>query len=329
MPQISRRALIGGAAGATVSWAAGATGAAAHQHSAGPVLYSAGTNRPRAHLPHGAVDAHMHIFEPERFPYPNPTDTPPPRASVRDYRKLQRRLGTSRTVVVTPSNYATDNRCTLDAIARLGHRNARGVAVIDDTFTDNQIAELHNHGIRGIRFNLTRSGGAGVELIRPLAQRVSDLGWNVQVHMTAEGILENLPVLTDLPTELVFDHMGRIPGTEGTSHPAYAAILDLIDAGHTWVKLSGVYLESIDGPPGYADRAAVAAAFVRAAPERMLWGSDWPHTTALRGEVPLPNDADLVDLLTEWAGNRKTLKRILVDNPTRLYDFTSRRGPHH
>ena len=321
MTKMTRRTLLGAAAASGLGLPLASRAAA--DPRTGPVPFSAGTNRPETHLFHWAVDAHMHIFEPERFPYPNPTATPPPKATVADYRLLQRRLNTTRTVVVTPSNYATDNRCTLDAIAQLDQRYARGVAVIDNSFSDTQLSELHEGGIRGIRFNLTRPGGAGAELIRPLAERVADLGWNVQIHMTAEGILENLQRITDLPTELVIDHMGRIPGSTGTAHPAYAAILGLIAGGHTWVKVSGVYHESVVGPPSYSDRSAIGAAFVHAAPERMVWGSDWPHPTASRGEVPMPNDADMLDLLAGWAHSRKALKRILVDNPNHLYGFDS------
>jgi D-galactarolactone isomerase len=292
----------------------------------GPITvpFSAGTQRPRYQVPRLAADCHIHIFDPDRFPYPVPTATPPPKATVADYRLLRRRLGTSRSVIVTPSNYGTDNRCTLDGIAQLG-RSARGVAVIDDTFTDSQLDDLHQGGIRGIRFNLTRPGGAGADLIRPLAARVSRLGWHVQIHMTADGIIENLAKITDLPVDLVIDHMGRIPGAVGTAHPAYAAIRTLIDQRHTWVKLSGLYHESVDGPPTYADRSKVGAAFAKAAPERMLWGSDWPHPTASRGEVPMPDDANMLDIFATWFRHERDRRRVLVDNPARLYGFR----PHH
>ncbi|MGY0390686.1 amidohydrolase family protein [Nocardioides sp. WG-D5] len=318
MTHLSRRAFVGAAGAAASALAIAADPAAA---APPPVPFSAGVNRPGFPVPYGAVDCHIHILEPVRFPYPNPTSTPPPRASVDDYQLLRRRLRTTRAVVVTPSNYATDNRCTLDAIAQLGQRNARGIAVIGADTTDAELRVLHAGGIRGIRFNLTRSGGAGADLIRPLSERIAPLGWHVQIHMTADGIIENLPLLTDLPTELVIDHMGRIPGEAGPAHPAFGAIRNLIDAGRTWVKVSGVYLESSDGPPRYADRSAIAKAFVRAAPERMVWGTDWPHTTASRGEVPMPNDADLFNLFAGWAGDRKTIRQIVVDNPETLYDF--------
>lgn len=315
----NRRTLVQGAL-AGVALAAGG-GAAAHATSERPAPFSAGTERASYRVPGQATDCHMHVFDPDRFPYPLPTATPPPKATVADYRLLQRRTGTKRTVVVTPSNYSTDNRCTLDAIAQLGLRDARGVAVIDNTFTDGQLREMNDGGIRGIRFNLTRPGGAGAELIRPLAERVVDLGWHVQIHMTAEGIQENLARISGLPTELVIDHMGRIPGAAGTAHPAYAAILRLIDEGTTWVKLSGVYHESPVGPPSYSDRAAIGSAFARAAPERMLWGSDWPHPTASRGEVPMPDDAAMVALFASWVPRQQDRKRILVDNPEKLYGF--------
>jgi len=316
---ISRRSILQGALAGAALTAAGST--AAHASDVREAPFSSGTGRPSYRVPGQTTDCHMHIYDPVRFPYPLPTATPPPRATVDDYRLLQRRIGTKRTVVVTPSNYSTDNRATLDAIAQLGLKHARGVAVIDNTFSDAQLHDMDEAGIRGIRFNLTRPGGAGAELIRPLAARIADLGWHVQIHMTAEGILENLERITDLPTDLVIDHMGRIPGTTGTSHPTYAAITGLIDEGKTWVKLSGVYHESHVGPPSYSDRSTIGAAFTRHAPERMVWGTDWPHPTASRGEVPMPDDAAMLDLFASWVPNQRDRKRILVDNPEKLYGF--------
>jgi D-galactarolactone isomerase len=316
---ISRRNILQGALAGAALTAVGTT--AAHASDIRKAPFSAGTGRPSYRVPGQATDCHMHIYDPVKFPYPLPTATPPPRATVDDYRLLQRRIGTKRTVVVTPSNYSTDNRVTLDAISQLGLKHARGVAVIDNTFSHAQLRDMDEAGIRGIRFNLTRPGGAGAELIRPLAARIADLGWHVQIHMTAEGILENLERITDLPTDLVIDHMGRIPGSAGTAHPTYAAITRLVDEGHTWVKLSGVYHESHVGPPYYTDRAAIGAAFARYAPERMVWGTDWPHPTASRGEVPMPDDAAMLDMFACWVPNPLDRKRILVDNPEKLYGF--------
>ncbi|MFF2317813.1 amidohydrolase family protein [Arthrobacter sp. NPDC058097] len=317
--RISRRSMLQGALAGAAITAIGAVPAQASDQREAP--FSAGTGRAEYRVLGHAADCHMHIYDPDRFPYPVPTAAPPPKATVADYRLLQRRTGTTRTVVVTPSNYSTDNRCTLDAIAQLGLCNARGIAVIDESFSQSQLRDLDQSGIRGIRFNLTRPGGAGAELIRPLASRIADMGWHVQIHMTAEGILENLVSLTDLPTDLVIDHMGRIPGAAGTAHPAYTAVTRLVDEGNTWVKLSGVYHESQAGPPSYSDRAAVGAAFTAHAPERMLWGSDWPHPTASRGEVPMPDDAAMLDLFARWAPKQQDRRRILVENPEKLYRF--------
>ncbi|BCW62844.1 amidohydrolase family protein [Arthrobacter sp. StoSoilB22] len=316
---LPRRVVVQGIVAGAAIVAFGSTAAQASADRETP--FSAGRGRARYKVPGQATDAHMHIYDPVRFPYPFPGATPPPRATVADYRLLQERTGTKRTVVVTPSNYGTDNRCTLEAIGQLGLRSARGIAVIDDSFSTAQLQDLHQAGIRGIRFNLTRPGGAGAELIRSLAARIAPLGWHVQIHMSAEGILENLKSINDLPTDLVIDHMGRIPGSAGTSHPAFEAITRLLDGGKTWVKLSGVYHESQDGPPTYADRGAIGAAFARYAPDRMVWGSDWPHPTASRGEVPMPDDAAMLDMFANWVPTRQERKRILVDNPEKLYDF--------
>lgn len=320
--RISRRSVLRGVLAGAALTTIGTTAANAGELYT-EVPFSAGTQRPDYRVPGQATDCHMHIYDPDRYPYPSPTATPPPKATVADYRLLQRRIGTKRTVVVTPSNYLTDNRVTIDAIQELGRKHARGVAVIDNSFSNAQLRDMDEAGIRGIRFNLTRPGGVGADQIRPLAARVADLGWHVQIHMTAEGILENLHNgnLRNLATDLVIDHMGRIPGTAGTAHPTYEAITRLIDEGSTWVKLSGVYHESHVGPPSYSDRAAIGAAFARYAPERMVWGTDWPHPTASRGEVPMPDDAAMLDMFACWVPNQRDRKRILVDNPETLYGF--------
>lgn len=321
MSDLNRRSVLGLAAAATVG-IAGARGATARPWAPVPVPYSAGTNRP-FQVPHGAVDSHIHILEPDRFPYLNPVGAPPP-ATVADYRLLQARLGTQKCVVVTLSNHGTDNRNTLSAIAQFGQSVARGVAVVAPSITDAELAALHVGGIRGVRYNLTRSRGVGTELIRAMSRRIAPLGWHVQVHLSADDIVERIDDLRGLATDLVFDHMGRIPGEAGVAHPAFGLIRGLIDEGHTWVKVSGVYLDSASGPTGYADRSALAKAFVRHAPERMVWGTDWPHTTATRGEVPIPNDADMLNLLPTWTHDHGDVRRILVSNPNTLYGFSVR-----
>lgn len=277
--------------------------------------HSSGTDLPGLKAPANAADCHIHIYDP-RFPS---SATVPANATVRDYRLLQQRIGTTRVVIVTPRNYATDNSVTLDAIEQLG-ANARGVAVIRPAITDAELKRLNDGGIRGIRFTVYEPKAAVVSIgmIEPLAKRIAELGWHVQLHMTAEQIVDNADLLRRLPTTIVFDHMGRLTLPAGLDHPAYKIILGFIDRGRSWVKISGPYLNTRIGPPTYADATAIAQAYVKAAPERLVWGSDWPHPTEAENK---PNDAALFDLLAAWAPDEATRNRILVANPEALYGF--------
>jgi predicted TIM-barrel fold metal-dependent hydrolase len=260
----------------------------------------------------------MHIYDPGRFPMPPSQRVAPANAAVPQYRLLQKRTGTTRVVVVTPRNYATDNRVTADAIAQLAP-GARGVAVVHPTITDAELKQLHAGGIRGIRFSLTDPATAVVtqDMIEPLSKRIASLGWHVQINMTADQIAGADALWNRLPSPIVFDHIGHIPGSAGVSHPAYTVMRRLIDKGRTWVKLSVTYDNTTDGPPGYADIVRVGAAFVKAAPERLVWGSNWPHPN----ETQKPDDALLFDLMARWAPDEVTRRRILVDNAGTLYGF--------
>lgn len=289
-------------------------------HAQQAVPWSAGTDLPKLKLPADACDCHMHIYD-SRFPIAPSATLKPADAKVSDYRLLQKRTGSTRNVVVQPSTYGTDNSCTLDGMAQIG-ATVRGVAVVDTTVTDAELKRLHGLGIRGIRFNLVQAGATTVEMLEPLSKRVNDLGWHVQIHQLGDGIVKMEDILMRLPSQIVFDHMGRIPKDVGTAHPAYAVIAKLIDKGRTWVKLSGAYMDTKVGPPTYADSTKLAQAFAKLAPQRMVWGSDWPHPTEKADAKP--NDATLVDLLTEWVPDEKTRNRILVDNPATLYGFTNK-----
>ena len=283
-----------------------------------PVPHSVGLNRPARTLPPLACDSHMHIFDPRFAPSPHWKRTPPD-APVAAYRRLQQRLGTQRTVVVTPSTYGTDNACTLDALDQLGD-GARGVAVVAQDVGDAELDRLHARRVRGLRVNFVTPqswGETTPQMLATLARKAARLPlWHIQVFMHPEQIVALESVLAALPVPLVIDHLGRIDPDGGPSADGYGALRRLLDGGNTWVKLSGAYMRST--APAYADTLVLAQALVRAAPERLVWGSDWPHTTAAPGTV---NDADLVDLLRAWAGSDAAMDRILVDNPARLYGF--------
>jgi predicted TIM-barrel fold metal-dependent hydrolase len=295
-----------------------AAGVSIRDANAQQVPWSSGTNLPKLKMPADACDCHHHIYD-SKFPIAPSATLKPGDAKAADYQALQKRIGTTRSVVVQPSTYGTDNSCTLEGMAQLGPAS-RGVAVVDTSVTDAELKRLNGLGIRGIRFNLVQAGATTVDMLEPLSKRVADLGWHVQIHQTGDGIVKMEDVLQKVASPIVFDHMGRIPKDVGVDHPAYTVISRLIDKGRTWVKVSGAYMDTNVGPPTYADSTKLAQAYVKLAPQRMVWGSDWPHPTAKDDDKP--NDATLVDLLTEWAPDEATRRRILVENPAELYGFT-------
>jgi predicted TIM-barrel fold metal-dependent hydrolase len=314
MSAIARRGFLTGV-GATVMAASGFS--VSRADARGAVPWSAGTEGPKLKAPPNACDCHMHIYN-SRFPVAPNAKLRPPDATAEDYRLLQKRIGTTRNVVVTPSTYGTDNSCTLDGMANLGP-TARGVAVVDTNVTDVELKRLNDLGVRGIRFNLVQSGATTIEMVEPLSKRVNDLGWHVQIHMLGKHILEAADLLQRLPSPIVFDHLARIPQPAGVDDPSFALVLKLLDKGQTWVKLSGAYQDTRTGPPAYADVSKVARAYVKAAPERLVWASDWPHPTEKADAKP--DDAILFDLMLDWAPDEATRNRILVDNPAKLYRF--------
>ncbi|MFC5521376.1 amidohydrolase family protein [Polaromonas jejuensis] len=288
-----------------------------------PVRFSAGTAAPRTALPAGACDCHVHVYD-SRFPAAPGARLLPPDASAQDYLALQRRIGTARTVLVTPSTYGTDNRCMLEGLAALGPQ-ARGVAVIDGSESDAALLRLHDTGVRGVRLNLSLGVSGTADALMPLARRIAPLGWHLQLLMAPDLLVAQGDVLRQLPVPLVFDHFGRIPPAQVGRHAAHALLLDLLQRGQAWIKLSGGYIvserHSVEDPA----LDALAASYLRCAPGRVLWGSDWPHATASAGVQPMPDDARQVDRLADWtaeAGGTATLQRVLVDNPQALYGFT-------
>jgi predicted TIM-barrel fold metal-dependent hydrolase len=200
--------------------------------------------------------------------------------------------------------------------------NARAVAVIDPSFSNAELKRMHELGVRGIRINLASETVVNtIEMIEPLSKQVNELGWHVQFWMMADTIKDIENLLMRLPSPLVFDHLGHLPQPAGLNHPAFRVISNLINKGKTWVKLSAAYTDSKIGPPTYADATKVAQAYLKLAPERMVWGSNWPHPSLYSARKPMVDDALLFDLLGVWAPEEALRKRILVDNPAALYDY--------
>jgi D-galactarolactone isomerase len=318
---LTRRTFIKGTSAAAI--AATTSAISMRQGHAQQVPNSVGTAPPKLKAPANACDCHHHIYDPARFPMPpnpNPRRQPPSNGTVQDYRLLQKRIGTTRNVVVQPRNYAVDNEVTIDALKQFAG-NARGVVVIHPTVTDAELKRFNDAGVRGIRFSLGDPASAvvKVDMIELLAKRIASLGWHIQFNVDGEQVVELEALLRRLPTPLVFDHLAHPPLPAGTAHPSHAIVLSLIDKGRTWVKLSGAYSNTKIGPPAYPEATKIAQAFVKAAPERLVWGSDWPHPGLPDNNKP--DDALLFDLLTVWAPNEKMRNRILVQNPEALYGF--------
>ena len=275
---------------------------------------SSGTAPPAFKAPANACDCHMHIYDGARFPPARPDARMQPDAGVNEYRLFQQRIGTSRVVVVQPAANHIDNAVTLDALSQLGPQ-ARGIVVVHPTVTDAELKDMQAKGVRGIRFTQfdPKTAATTPDMIEPLARRVAPLGMHVQIHLRGDQIASAADMLARLPGTIVFDHLGRLAG--GVADPAYGVIRRMLDKGNAWMKLSGAYM--FDGPPHYAKAAPIAQGYIAAAPERMVWGSDWPHPT----EKDKPDDAVLFDLLSGWAPDAATRQRILVDNPATLYGF--------
>ncbi len=274
--------------------------------------------RPAFRMPAGATDTHAHVFGPQaRFPFSPERSYTPEDCTVVQYAELLDTLGVQRCVLVQGGPHGTDNRVTLDAIAQLGER-ARGVAVIRPGLGAQQLQALHEGGMRGCRISTVVRGGATFDHLEALAAETAPLGWHLVLHLKHSAeLLALAPRLKALANPFVIDHLGHVLGDEGINAPAMAAILDLLDTDRCWVKLASLYRSSSQPYP-HADMLPMVHAVVRARPDRLLWGSNWPHPIHTGA---MPNDADTVDLIPLWVPEAAHQQALLVDNPARLYGF--------
>lgn len=261
-----------------------------------------------------SCDCHVHVFGPfERYPLDPARKYTPDAATLEDYLKVAQALGTGRVVFVQPSVYGTDNSCQRAAVQDL-EEHARGVAVVDASVPDETLEELCGAGFVGARLNLTRD--ASLDALEALAARIKEYRWHVQLHLP--GVL--LPGIADrllkLPVDFVIDHFGRVDPRQGLEQPPIQTLLRLLDSGKCWVKLSGAYRVDLDGAP-WRRAGGLARQLVNRNPERLVWGTDWPHPDV----AVLPEDPALLDALADWVPEDKLRHRILVDNPAELYRF--------
>jgi predicted TIM-barrel fold metal-dependent hydrolase len=327
----TRRAML-----AQVSAAAGAAWAM----RAGVAVGAAGRTAVDFDVPRGACDCHVHVFgDPAQFPFAEKRVYTPPPASVEQLLELQRDLHLDRVVVVQPSVYGADNACTLDAVRRMGSRS-RGVAVIDRTTSRKALEEMAGAGIRGVRLNLeTNTAGRfdpadAKAVLDATAEQIRGLGWHVQIYTRTTVIAGLKDHLAQMPFPVVVDHFGRGNPGQGPGQADFVALLDLVKSGRVYVKISGAYRVS-EKAPDFLDVTGLAQALVAANPDRIVWGSDWPHpnSDAGRGKPlseissPFPiDDGLLLNQLPKWAPDAAVRKKILVDNPARLYAFEAVAG---
>lgn len=276
------------------------------------------TRRPAFRMPAGACDCHAHIFGPQdQYPFSEQRSYTPEDCTVDDYRNLLDTLGVERCVIVHGGAHGTDNRVTLDALRRLGSR-ARAVVVMPPGLPIGERREMHRLGVRGYRMSTVVGGGVGFDQLEALAAEAAELGWHLVLHFRrAVEMVELAARLRALQVDYVLDHMGRIRGDEGVDSPGFRTLAELLDGGRAWAKLASLYRLSSQPYP-HADMLPMIHEVARRWPDRIIWGSNWPHPIC---DVPMPNDGDLVDLIPMWVPDAQVQHKMLVDNPARLYGF--------
>jgi predicted TIM-barrel fold metal-dependent hydrolase len=277
------------------------------------------TRTPKFTPPPLACDAHCHVFGPaSKFPYAPDAPYWPPDSPFENLQKLHQILGIERAVIVHASCHGADMRVTLDAIARSGGKY-RGTAIIDASYTEKQFREMHEGGIRGVRFNFVKhlGGRPDMALFDRTVARLREMGWHLILHLDSADLVEFRRKFEAIPVPMVIDHMGRVKAAEGLQQEPFRVLLDFMKNDNFWVKICGAERVSSKGPP-FDDALPFARALIEAAPGRILWGTDWPHPNV--GQH-MPNDGDLVDLFARMAPEPVLQRKILVDNPARLYGF--------
>jgi len=277
------------------------------------------TTTPHFKAPKNSCDAHCHIFGPHAtFPYSNKATYWPPDAPKAYLKKMHDKLGIERAVLVQASCHGKDNMAMMDAIAS-SNGSYKGVCMADDSFSDEQFEALDKGGVKGIRFNfVTHLGGApDLAMMQNVIKRIAHLKWHLVIHVNAEDILKYQDLFAKFEVPIVVDHMGRVPTEKGITQEAYKILLQFMRDENWWVKICGSERISKSGPPFY-DAIVYAQGLLEIAEDRILWGTDYPHPNI---QEHMPNDADLLDLVPLITKNEKLQKKVLVDNPARLYQF--------
>ncbi len=274
---------------------------------------------PRHRIPAGATDCHAHVIGPaSRYPFVANRSYTPPDALLPNYLHVLKTLGFTRSVLVQPSMHGDDNTVMMNAIADADELDMRAVIVVPADIDEKTLAKLHEGGARGVRINLIYSGGnVDVTSAKEIAARISDFGWHLQFLADVSQVGKSLTELEKLPVPLVFDHFGHLPASKDVTDKGFDALIEMVKRGRTWVKLSGAYRVAGHNFP-YPDVRPFSDALVAANADRMLWGTDWPHTVC---QHRMPNDGALADLICDWLGSEWLIEKVFVTNPAQLYGF--------
>jgi D-galactarolactone isomerase len=273
--------------------------------------------KPRHRIPSGACDSHVHVYGPAYPVAPTSPLPPPTGATATVLKDLHRRLGVERALIVQPSAYGFDNAATLDGIRSYGP-GARGIVVVPAGVADADLEALNGVGVRGIRFHMMPGGLLTWDELPRMATQAAAFDWTINLQLDGRTLPDHIDRLRALPCKLVIDHVGKFLEPVETDHPGFRLLLDLLDGGRCWVKLSAPYETSRTGPPSYDDVAVLGRALAAHAPQRMLWASNFPHPGA---QANRPEDAGLMDAVLDWFDSDATRQLALVDNPAELYGF--------
>lgn len=274
---------------------------------------------PKIALPKGAVDTHIHIFDSTKYKAQNGGPGIPADALIEHYESVQKWLGIDKVVITQGNGYQFDNGCILEALDHFGEK-ARAIVAIRSNISDAEIEAMTRRGVVGARIMNILNGAAGLDLLLDINARVKPFGWNLIVQFDGREMLDHISLLEQIQGDYVIDHTGKFLEPVTVNSPQFKALLNLIDRGNCYVKLAGCYETSISGFPEYADVAALSKALISHAPDRIIWGTNWPHNSSNSVEN-YPDEVHLLNLVNDWAENDENRQKIFVDNPTKLYGF--------
>ena len=279
--------------------------------------------KPNVRLPQGSIDTHVHVFVESKYKMNPDRGYNPPDSTLDDLKHLHKTLGVDRVVFTQPSTYGTDNSAILDGMSALNAQTpdrARSVVAITMDITDKELAALNDRGARGVRLNTDNKGGMpiGFGQIGELEARIAPFSWHIEWLFPGKDILELMPVLKAIKVPQSIGHFAYQPAAATVKAPGFQALLGLMCDGNTWIKISGANRVSATDLPPYDDVTPMAHALIEAAPERIMWGTDWPHPNKY---VANPNDGDLVDWFGEWVPDHAMRQKIMVDTPAKFYRF--------